>query len=156
MKNIVLLLFSILIVSILSSCAKESNGANISHTTQQIATETPIIATETPIITTETPIITTENKDAPVGPQYKLEITGSGGDNIYNELKPTYAPDEKVTLILGWQTESYYLVYANGVEVKRDVEANDDWYAFAYYTFTMPSEDVLVTIEIVSVTIPWE
>lgn len=49
-------------------------------------------------------------------------------------------------------TEHYYIVYVNSVEQDFDRNASDMTYT--YYTFTMPSNDVLIEIKDVSVDIP--
>lgn len=80
--------------------------------------------------------------------EYKVEIA----DNypIANELDKTYSEGEEVTIKLETITEHYYIVYVNGVE---QAMATSDL-MYTYFTFTMPSEDVLIKIEDVSVDIP--
>lgn len=71
---------------------------------------------------------------------------------IENNIKNTYTAGEQVTIKLATVTEHYYIVYVNGVEQDMDRDASD--LTYTYYTFTMPSEDVVVEIEDVSVEIP--
>jgi len=84
-------------------------------------------------------------------PRYKVTIV----DNypIINELKSSYAAGEEVTIQLATLTEHYYELFVNGVEQEMDMELSS-WDAYTYFTFTMPKEDVLVTIKDVSVDIP--
>lgn len=81
---------------------------------------------------------------------YKVKIV----DNypIENTLNNAYEPGEQVTIKLSTITEHYYIVYVNGVEQDFDRDASDMTYT--YYTFTMPSNDVLIEIKDVSVDIP--
>ena len=81
---------------------------------------------------------------------YMVEIA----DNypIENTLNNTYEAGEQVTIQLSTITEHYYMVYVNGVEQDFDRDASD--MAYTYYTFTMPSSDVLIEIKDVSVDIP--
>ena len=81
---------------------------------------------------------------------YKVEIANNYP--IENTLKSTYEAGEQVTVKLSTITEHYYRVYVNGVEQNLDRDASDMNYT--YYTFTMPSKDVLVEITDVSVDIP--
>lgn len=84
-------------------------------------------------------------------PKYKVTIA----DNypIVNELKSSYAVGEEVTIQLPTLTEHYYEFFVNGVEQEMNRELSS-WDAYTYFTFTMPEEDVLVTIKDVSVDIP--
>lgn len=84
-------------------------------------------------------------------PKYKVTIA----DNypIENELKSSYAAGEEVTIQLATLTEHYYELFVNGVEQEMNMELSS-WDTYTYFTFTMPEEDVLVTIEDVSVDIP--
>lgn len=86
-------------------------------------------------------------------PKYKVTIA----DNypIVNELKSTYVAGEEVTIQLSALTEHYYELYVNGVRQEMNRELSD-WNTFTYFTFTMPEEDVLVTIEDCWVEIPEE
>ena len=81
---------------------------------------------------------------------YMVEIA----DNypIENTLNNTYEAGEQVTIKLSTITELYYMVYVNGVE--RDFDRDTSDLAYTYYTFTMPSSDVLIEIKDVSVDIP--
>ena len=81
---------------------------------------------------------------------YMVEIA----DNypIENTLKSAYEAGEQVTIKLSTITEHYYIVTVNGTEMDFDRDASDMTYT--YYTFTMPSKDVLIEIADVSVDIP--
>lgn len=81
---------------------------------------------------------------------YMVEIA----DNypIENTLKSAYKAGEEVTIKLSTITEHYYIVTVNGTELDFDRDASDMTYT--YYTFTMPSKDVLIEIADVSVDIP--
>ncbi|MBQ4062331.1 MAG: hypothetical protein IJD14_05730 [Christensenellaceae bacterium] len=81
---------------------------------------------------------------------YKVRLA----DNypIENTLNNTCEAGEQVTIKLGRITEGYYEVYVNGVKQDFDTDAFDS--VFIYYTFTMPSKDVLIEIKEVSVDIP--
>ena len=81
---------------------------------------------------------------------YMVEIA----DNypIENTLKRAYKAGEEVTIKLSTITEHYYIVTVNGTELDFDRDASDMTYT--YYTFTMPSKDVLIEIADVSVDIP--
>ena len=81
---------------------------------------------------------------------YKVEIA----DNypIENTLKTIYEAGEQVIIKLSTVTEHYYIVSVNGTESDYDRAASDMTYT--YYTFTMPSKDVLIEIADVSVDIP--
>lgn len=81
---------------------------------------------------------------------YMVEIA----DNypIENTLKSAYEAGEQVTIKLSTITEHYYIVTVNGTELDFDRDASDMTYT--YYTFTMPSKDVLIEIADVSVDIP--
>lgn len=82
--------------------------------------------------------------------KYKVELA----DNypIENKLKHTYTAGEEVTVKLATMTEHYYVLYVNGVEQDMDRASSD--LTFTYFTFTMPSEDVLIEIEDRWVDIP--
>ncbi len=86
-------------------------------------------------------------------PKYKVTIA----DNypIVNELKSSYAAGEEVTIQLDALTEHYYELYVNDVRQEMNMELSG-WDTFTYFTFTMPEEDVLVTIEDCWVDIPEE
>lgn len=81
---------------------------------------------------------------------YTVEIA----DNypIENTLISAYEAGEEVTIKLSTITEHYYIVTVNGTELDFDRDASDMTYT--YYTFTMPSKDVLIEITDVSVDIP--
>lgn len=81
---------------------------------------------------------------------YKVKIV----DNypIENTLNNAYEAGEQVTIKLSTIMEHYYIVYVNGVEQDFDRDASDMTYT--YYTFIMPSKDVLIEIVDVSVDIP--
>ena len=81
---------------------------------------------------------------------YRVEIT----DNypIENTIKSAYEAGDQVTIKLSTITEHYYIVTVNGTELDFDRDASDMTYT--YYTFTMPSKDVLIEIADVSVDIP--
>lgn len=83
--------------------------------------------------------------------KYKVQIA----DNypIENELKSSYAAGEEVTIQLVSITEHYYELYINGVKQEINKEISD-WRGYTYFTFTMPEEDVLITIEDRWVDIP--
>lgn len=81
---------------------------------------------------------------------YKVKIVDDYP--IENTLNNTYEAGEQVTIKLSTITEHYYIVYVNGVEQDFDRDASD--MTFTYYTFTMPSKDVLIEIKDVSVDIP--
>ena len=81
---------------------------------------------------------------------YKVEIANNYP--IENTLKSTYQAGEQITIKLFTITEHYYKVYVNGIEQAMDMEASD--LSYTYYTFTMPSEDVLIEIKDFSVDIP--
>lgn len=82
--------------------------------------------------------------------KYNVEIA----DNypIANKLKRTYAAGEEVTVKLETITEHYYVLSVNGVEQEMDRDASD--LTYTYFTFMMPSEDVLIQIEDKWVDIP--
>ena len=80
--------------------------------------------------------------------EYKVEFAGNY--LVVNSVKDTYAPGEEVTVKLPIVTESYYVFYVNGVVQERDPSDLE----FLSYTFTMPSEDVLITIEAHDVVFP--
>lgn len=80
--------------------------------------------------------------------EYKVEFAGNY--LVVNSVKDTYAPGEEVTVKLAIVTESYYVFYVNGVVQERDPSDLE----FLSYTFTMPSEDVLITIEAHDVVFP--
>lgn len=84
-------------------------------------------------------------------PKYKVTIA----DNypIVNELKNSYGAGEEVTIQLATLTEHYYELFVNGVEQEMNMELSS-WDTYTYFTFTMPEEDVLVTIEDRWVEIP--
>ena len=71
---------------------------------------------------------------------------------IENTLKSAYETGEEVTIKLSTITEHYYILTVNGIELDFDRVASDMTYT--YYTFTMPSKDVLIEIADVSVDIP--
>ena len=71
---------------------------------------------------------------------------------IENTLKSAYEAGEEVTIKLSTITEHYYILTVNGIELDFDRVASDMTYT--YYTFTMPSKDVLIEIADVSVDIP--
>ena len=71
---------------------------------------------------------------------------------IENTLKSAYEAGEEVTIKLSTITEHYYIVTVNGTELDFDRDASD--MTCTYYTFTMPSKDVLIEIADVSVDIP--
>ena len=71
---------------------------------------------------------------------------------IENTLKSAYEAGEEVTIKLSTITEHYYILTVNGTELDFDRGASDITYT--YYTFTMPSKDVLIEIADVSVDIP--
>ena len=71
---------------------------------------------------------------------------------IENTLKSAYEAGEEVTIKLSTITEHYYILTVNGTELDFDRDASDMTYT--YYTFTMPSKDVLIEIADVSVDIP--
>ena len=81
---------------------------------------------------------------------YTVEIANNYP--IENTLNNTYEAGEQVTIQLSTITEHYYMVYVNGVEQDFDRDASD--MSYTYYTFTMPSSDVLIKIKDVSVDIP--
>ena len=83
--------------------------------------------------------------------QYKVKFAANY--EIANDLKETYSAGEKVTIQLPTITDHYYVLYVNGVKQNPDESVSDDW-TFTYYTFTMPSEDVLIEIEDRWVDIP--
>ena len=76
--------------------------------------------------------------------KYKLEVIGEY--RPVNELQESYSAGEKVTIKLDTIMDHYYLVYVNGVQHRPDELSSDDR-TYTYYTFTMPSKDVTVTIE---------
>ena len=82
--------------------------------------------------------------------KYTVEIA----DNypIANRLKPNYAAGEEVTVKLETITEHYYVLSVNGEEVEMDRDTSD--LTYTYFTFTMPSKDVLIQIEDKWVEIP--
>ena len=81
---------------------------------------------------------------------YKVEIVNNYP--IENTLESRYEAGAQVTIKLSTITEHYYVVSVNGVELDFDRDASDMTYT--YYTFTMPSKDVVIRIEDVSVDIP--
>ena len=81
---------------------------------------------------------------------YKVEIANNYP--IENTIKSNYEAGEEVTIKLCTVTEHYYVVSINGTELDFDRDASDMIYT--YYTFTMPSKDVLIEITDVSVDIP--
>ena len=82
---------------------------------------------------------------------YTVEIADHSHP-VINALESTYKAGDQVTIQLGTVTEGYYAVYVNGAELDPDRAASDRTYTC--YTFTMPSEDVLIEIESISVDIP--
>ena len=60
---------------------------------------------------------------------------------------------EKVTIELETITEHYYVLYVNGVEQSPDETGTNDW-SVTCYTFSMPAENVIITIEDRWVDIP--
>ena len=85
--------------------------------------------------------------------QQKYKVTIADNYPIINELKSSYAAGEEVTIQLATLTEHYYELFVNGMEQEMDMELSS-WDKYTYFTFLMPEEDVLVTIEDVSVDIP--
>ena len=81
---------------------------------------------------------------------YMVEIANNYP--IENTLKSVYEAGEEVTIKLSTITEHYYILTVNGTELDFDRDASDMTYT--YYTFTMPSKDVLIEIADVSVDIP--
>lgn len=82
--------------------------------------------------------------------EYNLEIA----DNypIVNQLEPTYAQNELVSIQLETITEHYYSVYVNDREIAMyQYDSNQE---YTYFKFIMPAEDVVVTIKDVWVDIP--
>ena len=84
---------------------------------------------------------------------YTVEITNSENYPILNELKASYRMGEKVTIELETITEHYYVLYVNGVEQSPDETGTNDW-SVTCYTFSMPAENVIITIEDRWVDIP--
>ena len=84
---------------------------------------------------------------------YTVEIANSENYPILNELKDSYEVGEKVTIELETITEHYYVLYVNGVEQSPDESISNDW-SVTYYTFSMPAENVIITIEDRWVEIP--
>ena len=84
---------------------------------------------------------------------YTVEITNSENYPILNELKASYRKGEKVTIELETITEHYYVLYVNGVEQSPDETGTNDW-SVTCYTFSMPAENVIITIEDRWVDIP--
>lgn len=83
----------------------------------------------------------------------KREFSVEFADNypIENEVKATYRAGEEVTIQLGTITEHYYCLYVNGVEQNADRDR-----LYTYFTFDMPSKDILIEIEEHYVDIPYE
>ena len=81
---------------------------------------------------------------------YMVEIANNYP--IENTLESVYEAGEEVTIKLSTITEHYYILTVNGTELDFDRDASDMTYT--YYTFTMPSKDVLIEIADVSVDIP--
>ena len=90
-------------------------------------------------------------KEQETTPSYKVEILNAEDFDILNELKEFYQPGETVTIELSTLTEHYYALYVNGEEIDKSVSDNQ---SVTLFTFTMPNEDVLVTIEDWWVAIP--
>ncbi len=67
-----------------------------------------------------------------------------------NELAASYRAGEEVTIKLATITEHYYVLSVNG-EAQRQTSMDME---YTYFTFTMPDEDVLITIDRVGVDIP--
>ena len=84
---------------------------------------------------------------------YTVEIANSENYPILNELKASYRMGEKVTIELETVTEHYYVLYVNGVEQSPDETGTNDW-SVTCYTFSMPAENVIITIEDRWVDIP--
>ena len=84
---------------------------------------------------------------------YTVEITNSENYPILNGLKASYRMGEKVTIELETITEHYYVLYVNGVEQSPDETGTNDW-SVTCYTFSMPAENVIITIEDRWVDIP--
>ena len=84
---------------------------------------------------------------------YTVEIANSENYPILNELKASYRMGEKVTIELETITEHYYVLYVNGVEQSPDETGTNDW-SVTCYTFSMPAENVIITIEDRWVDIP--
>ena len=83
----------------------------------------------------------------------KYKVTLADNYRLVNDLKETYSAGEKVVIKLPSITEHYYVLYVNGVKQNPDDSVSDDW-TYTYYTFTMPSEDVIIKIEDKWVDIP--
>ena len=82
-------------------------------------------------------------------PTYKVEFA-SDNYPIVNDLKKEYAAGEEVTIQLETLTEHYYVLFVNDVEqTETSIDQN-----ITCFTFTMPSEDVLIKIEDRWVNIP--
>ena len=85
--------------------------------------------------------------------QAKFKVKIADNYEIVNELKTKYSAGEEVTIQLETITEHYYVLWVNGVKQEPDRDASD--MMFTYFTFTMPSEDVLIEIEDRWVDIPY-
>lgn len=79
-------------------------------------------------------------------PTYKLKVEIDSYYNIVSPLKDAYEAGELITIKLRTYTEHYYKVRLNGI--KASVDPDPD---YTYFTFRMPSEDVLIEIELVPV-----
>ena len=95
---------------------------------------------------------TTDTIETSTDTQIGYKVKFAENYQIVDDLKDTYLPGEKVTVKLETITEHYYELYVNGLKQDMDREASD--LSFTYFTFTMPSEDVVIKIEDRWVDIP--
>lgn len=83
---------------------------------------------------------------------YKVDFKSTEGFADDFTPKSEYRVGEIVEIKLVTATENYYRVFANREQVYMDDERSD--MSYSYFTFTMPAEDVVVSINSVDVTIP--
>lgn len=69
---------------------------------------------------------------------------------LANEPEESYPAGDEVVILLDTITEHAYVLRVNGTEIE---PFSSDMY-YTYFTFTMPKEDVTVTIEDLWISIP--
>lgn len=82
--------------------------------------------------------------------KFKLQIQSDYSDNIVNELEDSYIAGEKISIQLETITEHYYVVTVNGLTIPQA----DSSLEYTYFVFSMPEEDVVLSITQVGVEIP--
>lgn len=82
--------------------------------------------------------------------KFKLTIQSDYADNIVNELEDSYLAGEKIVIQLETITEHYYVVTANNITLPQA----DSRLEYTYFVFSMPEEDVVLSITQKGVEIP--